>query len=131
MQDKVDVRNRKLQMQGNLIKWWNVYETRDCNSSPIGKPMENQQGLEEDGRELLALIMDENDHTNVYDKTLIELSDESEYPENTQTRVCDDEGKDSLLDEANAIYNRLMQEAEEDRAMKEREIEEIKKLANG
>ncbi|MGN0347392.1 MAG: hypothetical protein ACI4DU_08910 [Lachnospiraceae bacterium] len=131
MLDKVDVRNRKLQMQGNLIKWWNVYETSDTDLFPVGNPMENQQGLEEDERELLALIMDENDHTNVYDKTLFELSVENDCRENAETVVCDDSDKEKLLDEANAIFNRLMQEAAEDRAEKEREIEEIKKLAQG
>lgn len=135
MFDKVDQRNRERLLKGNLIKWWNVnvVNEQDENvdsANVINDEIENEQagitsagvmpnglilqtrpeGLEEDERELLNLIMDRNDHSDVYNSAM-------------------DEMNQSVLDEANEIYERLMREAAEDEAKKEREIAEAKLAA--
>lgn len=137
MFDKVDQRNRERLLKGNLIKWWNVnvvneqednddysnvinediaYEASEISNSTTTMPkglilQTRPEGLEEDERELLNLIMDRNDHSDVYNSAM-------------------DEMNQSTLDEANAIYERLMREAAEDEAKKEREIAEAKLAAS-
>lgn len=135
MFDKVDQRNRERLLKGNLIKWWNVnvvtetdenldstdiindtnYEQVNISDSATAMPkglilQSKPEGLEEDERELLNLIMDRNDHTDVYNTAM-------------------DEMNQSVLDEANEIYERLMREAAEDEAKKEKEIAEAKMAA--
>lgn len=134
MRDKVDERNRERYLRGNLIKWWNVkVESEDDdvveedklddllsgndnnNSGGIFNGLINQpapQGLDEDERMLLGLIMDKSDRSDVFNSAMDEMNAEKER-------------------EANEIYERLMKEAAEDEAKKQNEIEAAKLAAAG
>lgn len=134
MRDKVDERNRERYLRGNLIKWWNVkVESEDDdvveedklddllsgndnnNLGGIFNGLINQpapQGLDEDERMLLGLIMDKSDRSDVFNSAMDEMNAEKER-------------------EANEIYERLMKEAAEDEAKKQNEIEAAKLAAAG
>lgn len=141
MSDRVDERNKNKKMRDNLIKWWNVNLISDTENMEdvtetvrvakkvdTGEKSEYKleaddeycfsnetesyggQGLEEDERELLKLIMEENDKTGVYEDAMEEINQ-------------------SQLNEANAIYERLLREQAEDEAKKQAEIEAAKLAA--
>lgn len=142
MSDRVDERNKNKKMRGNLIKWWNVNLISDMDNMEevtetvrVAKKVNVQdetqkkpeledrlkipgkasdmfqsQGLEEDERELLKLIMEENDKTGAYESAMEEINQ-------------------SQMNEANAIYERLLREQAEDEAKKQAEIEAAKLAA--
>lgn len=139
MRDKVDERNKDKKLRSNLIKWWNVnlisgldnmeeitetvriakVEKNDDGlqqelTADSLKPNETEtfynQGLEEDERELLKLIMDKNERPDAYEDAMEEINQ-------------------SQLKEANEIYQRLLKEQAEDEAKKQDEIEAAKLAA--
>lgn len=143
LSDRLDEMNRKSSIHKNLIKWWDInmispdmeadddttnefdeinneldYETDVYTSNGIVKDIDDSvdfNELDDNSKDLALKILVENDKSNAYDKAYFSMEvDSFESPE---------------ID-PNEIYERLMREAAEDEAKKQKEIEDAKLLAN-
>lgn len=130
--DKLDVMNRKSAIHSNLIKWWDVNFIQTDSEENIDLGPDNIKDTVNDNYpndEMLYLddlnddiskgiaerALKQNDHSDAFSKAYFALEME-DYNKNQDT--------------ANEIYERLMREAAEDEAKKQREIEEAKLAAN-
>ena len=127
--DKIDILNRNNTMHSNFIKWWNVkveYPEDDFT------PQEEAMNLatmdlsdipDERARAVVANALSLNDNSNVFAELMAS---------GVAREFIDEEKKsaDDILEEANAIFERLQREAAEDDAKRRSEIEEAKRLAN-
>lgn len=121
-EDKLDEINRINALKNNLIKWWNVH-LEHCGSkigSVEGYIIEEDElkVFSEDNTNLyLDILKDNHRLEDVYDLAMQDLKEQEE------------EEAAKLLEEANAIYERLMREAQMDEEAKLMEIEEARRLA--
>lgn len=127
--DKIDILNRNNTIHSNFIKWWNVkveYPEDDFT------PQEEAMNLatmdlsdipDERDRAVVANALSLNDNSNVFAELMAS---------GVAREFIDEEKKsaDDILEEANAIFERLQREAAEDDAKRRSEIEEAKRLAN-
>lgn len=122
--DKIITQNS---MKGNLVKWWSVNyvpatsDNNFCNSyNNDDTSIASFDVLNDTDKVLAEKILDENSNQYVFDKvsSMVDVDNVGlEEPKNDNL----------VLDEANAIYERLMREAAEDEAKKQAEIEAAKK----
>lgn len=132
--DKLDEMNRKTQIHSNIIKWWDVNmlpsieekdesDSSDNNSEIVeGKDNYPYTGMlylddidDDASREIASMVLEKNNNQDAFNKAYFSMELE-EY--------------DNKKDEANEIYERLMREAAEDEAKKQKEIEEAKIMAD-
>lgn len=120
-EDKLDEIIRNNNLKGNLIKWWNVNfkipEQQEKNTDETSAP--------DDGDDVFS-----EGNTVIYESILKDNSRDEDPFEKAMKHVQKE--NDKSIEEANKIYERLMQEAQMDEDKKRQEIEEAKRnVENG
>ncbi|MDE6743492.1 MAG: hypothetical protein K2J95_06410 [Lachnospiraceae bacterium] len=117
-EDKLDEIIRNNNLKANLIKWWNV-----------NMKIPDQQDDEGDAA---SASVDDGDafsenNTVLYESILKDNSRDEDPFEKAMKQVQEEEVQS--LEEANKVYERLLQEAQMEEEKKWQEIEEIKRNA--
>ena len=121
--DKLDKLQQQNSIRSNFIKWWNVKVQTDEEMAIEEEPnlaiIDVNDIADDRERDVIANALSLNDRSNIF----AELMEEGVAPEPVEENTPE---ADALLDEANAIYERLMAEAAADEAKKAAEIEALK-----
>ncbi len=121
--DKLDKLQQQNSIRSNFIKWWNVKVQADEEMAIEEEPnlaiIDVNDIADDQERDAIANALSLNDRSNIF----AQLMEEGVAPEPVEENTPE---ADALLDEANAIYERLMAEAAADEAKKAAEIEALK-----
>lgn len=115
-EDKLDEIIRNNNLKANLIKWWNV------NFKIPDQQEENAGGTSasSDGNDVFS-----DGNTVIYESILKDNSRDEDPFEKAMKQV--QEENDKSIEEANKIYERLMQEAQMDEEKKWQEVEKARR----
>lgn len=115
-EDKLDEIIRNNNLKANLIKWWNVNfkipEQQEENT--------DETSASADGDDVFS-----EGNTVIYESILKDNSRDEDPFEKAMKQVQGE--NDKSIEEANKIYERLMQEAQMDEDKKRQEIEDVKR----
>ena len=135
--DRLDVINRKKNMHGNMIKWWNVnMVSNDISNETFNMDEVSASGdvsssnivdiidtSDSNGMDLCEKILAENSRANVFEKLSQSYSEIDSSVNDNNITTNSEEDADDLANRANEIYQRLLAEAMEDENIKQKEIE--------
>ncbi|MDE6713342.1 MAG: hypothetical protein K2K20_06355 [Lachnospiraceae bacterium] len=117
-EDKLDEIIRNNSLKANLIKWWNV--NMHISDQKDGDADEDSSSVDEED------AFSEN-NTVLYESILKDNSRDEDPFEKAMKQVQEEEVQS--LEEANKVYERLLQEAQMDEDKKWQEIEEMQRKA--
>lgn len=117
-EDKLDEIIRNNNLKGNLIKWWNVN---------FKIPEQQEENTDETSASADGDNVFSEGNTVIYESILKDNSRDEDPFEKAMKQV--QEENDKSIEEANKIYERLMQEAQMDEDKKWQEIEEARRNA--
>ena len=115
-EDKLDEIIRNNNLKANLIKWWNVNfkisEQQEENAEETPAPADGDSVFSEDNTVIYESILKDNSrHEDPFEKAMKQVQEEN----------------DKSIEEANKVYERLMQEAQMDEEKKWQEIEKARR----